>query len=125
MEALLETSGPKMFGSDHQRIFRPLCNRGSRAFGNLEPNRLLSFALQDRCPLFDLPGGHHIDDFHADKITTAKFAVDSHVEQGKVAMVLSQLKPHADRPDMFGFEWSLLADDASLVPGGAKCANGW
>ena len=88
---------PKMFGSDHQQIFYALRNRGSRAFGNLEPNRILSFALQDRCPFFDLPGSHNIDDFHADKITTAKFVVDSHVEQGKVAMVLSQFKPYADR----------------------------
>jgi hypothetical protein len=39
---------------------------------------------------------------YADKNASTKFAVDSHVEQGKVAMVLSQFKLYTDRPEMFG-----------------------
>jgi len=58
------------------------------AFGSFEPDGLLRFALQNRCLLFDRPWRHHIDDFCADKITAAHFAIDGYVEQGQIAMVL-------------------------------------
>jgi len=39
-------------------------------------------------------------------------------------MVLGKLKPDPDSPHMLGFQWALLTDDAALVSGGAKRANG-
>jgi hypothetical protein len=34
------------------------------------------------------------------EITPANLVIDGHIEQGKVAAVLRDLKPHADRPDV-------------------------
>jgi hypothetical protein len=110
--------------ANHQWIFYPLHDGSAGAFGNLKPDRFLRFALKDGRSFLDLTGRHDIDDLHADKITAAQFAVDRHIKQGEVAMVFGQLKPHADRPDVFGFQRSLLTDDAALVPSGPKCANG-
>jgi len=55
MQALVKTPGPKEFGPDHQRILHPLRHRGAGAFGNLEPDGFLGFALQNGCAGFDLP----------------------------------------------------------------------
>jgi hypothetical protein len=59
-----------------------------------------------------------------DKITPAQFAINGHIEQSQIAMVLGQFQPDMDRPDMFGLQWSLLTNDAPLIPRGATCANG-
>jgi hypothetical protein len=63
----------------------------------------LGFALQQRSPFLVLSRCRYIHDFHRDKITAPQFTIDGHIEQGEVAMVLGQLKPHADCPDMLGF----------------------
>lgn len=123
MQALVKTPGPKEFGPDHQRILHPLRHRGAGAFGNLEPHRFLGFVLQHRCPFFDLCGRHDIDDFHPHKVTAAQLAVDRHIEQSQIAIVFSKFQPDTDRPDMFGLQWSLLTNNAPLIPRGAKCAN--
>jgi len=68
---------------------------------------------------------HHIDDFHLHEIAPAQLAVDHHVEQSKITMVLGQFKSNADYPDMFKLQRSLLADNTPSVPNGPKCANGW
>ncbi len=39
-------------------------------------------------------------------------------------MVLGQLQPHPDRPDVFGLERPFLADDPAFVPDWAQCADG-
>ncbi len=84
----------------------------------------LGSALQHRRPFFDLSGRHDIDDFHSRKVTAAQLAVDRHIEQSQIAMAFSKFQPDTDRPDMFGLQWSLLTNDAPLIPRGAKCANG-
>jgi hypothetical protein len=66
----------------------------------------LGFALQHGCPFLDLPRCHNINDFHRYKITASQFTTDGHIEQGEVAMVLGQLKPHTDCPDMLDFNGS-------------------
>jgi len=76
-------------------------------------------------PFFDLAGRHNVDHFHLHKVTAAQLAVDRHIEQREVAMVFSQFKSNTDCPDMFWLQRPFLANDAALVPGGAKCANGW
>ena len=56
--------------------------------------------------------------------TPAKFAIDCHVEESEVAMVLGELKPNSDRPDMLWFQWPLLPNNTAFVPSRTKCANG-
>jgi hypothetical protein len=80
-----------------------------------------------RCPLahfYSAVDRHDIDDLHPDQIATAQLAVDGQVKERQVAMVLGQLKPNPDRPDMFGLKRSFLADDPAFVPGWTQCANG-
>ena len=54
MQALMKTARPKVFRSNHQFVFHPPLDRGSRAFGYLKAYGLLCLALQDRGALFDL-----------------------------------------------------------------------
>jgi len=83
----------------------------------------LGFALKHRCPFFDLSGRHDIDDFHLHKVTAAQLAVDRHIEQSQIAMVFSKFQPNTDRPNVLGLQWSLLTNDATLVPSRTKGAN--
>ena len=39
-------------------------------------------------------------------------------------MVLYELKPDHDRPDLLWLQLAFLTDDAALIPSGAKGANG-
>lgn len=94
-----------------------------RTFGYLEAHRFLRFALQYRRTLFDLTRCYDVDNLHLHQVIATKSAVDGHVEQREVAVVLCQLKPYSNCPDMLGFEWAFLTDDPSLVPGWAKYTN--
>lgn len=71
------------------------------------------------------PGRHDIDDFHLDQITSAQLAIDCHVEQREVAMVLGKFKSKSDCPYILWLWRAFLTDNATLVPCRAKCANGW
>ena len=42
----------------------------------------------------------------------------------KHAWALGEFKPDRYGPNMLGFEWSLLADDATLVPSRTQGTNG-
>lgn len=84
----------------------------------------LRFALQNRCAFSDLARGYNISDLHFDQIATAKLAVDGQIEQHEIAMVLGQFQSNSDRPDMLWLQRAFLTDDATFVPGRAKCANG-
>ena len=95
-----------------------------RSLGDLKPNWLLSFALKDRCPLLDLAGCHDINDLHPNQVTAPQFAVDRHVEEREIAVVLREFKPDTDRPDVFWLQRALLADDPALVPGRAAGPDG-
>lgn len=99
----MKPARPKILESDHQVVFHPLYDRSYRAFRNLEVYRFLGFALQNGSTLFDLTVCHHVDDFHLHKLAGRQLAVDRHVEQCQVAMVLGHFKSHADRPDMLYF----------------------
>ena len=54
----------------------------------------------------------------------AKLAVDRLVEESEIAVVFGQFETNPDRPYMLWFQRPFLADDAALVSGRAKCANG-
>jgi hypothetical protein len=95
-----------------------------RALGNFKPDRLLGFALQQRCPFFSLSGRHDIDDFDPHKVIAAQFAIDGHNEQSQIAIVFGQFQPDKDRPDMFGLQRPFLTNDATFFSSRAKCANG-
>ena len=51
------------------------------------------------------------------QVASAELGVDRQVEEGKVTDLVAELKANANSPDVFQFEWGLLADQLSLVPG--------
>ncbi len=48
--------------------------------------------------------------FQANKITTAKFAVDSKIEQHKVARVPGEFEPRTNCPNLSWQEWTFLTN---------------
>ena len=60
---------------------------------------------------------HDIDDLHFDQIAATKLVVDCQVEQREIAMVLGKFESNPDRPDMFRFQRTFLADNTAFVPG--------
>lgn len=63
--------------------------------------------------------------FRSDQIATKQLAVDGQIEPDQFAIVLGQVKPNLDCPDMLAFSRSLLTDDAPIVQSRVKCADGW
>jgi hypothetical protein len=57
-----------------------------------------------------------VPDLEADKVTTAQFAVDSQVEEGKLAHPAFHLEADSKCPDVLESEWRLLTNDLALVP---------
>ena len=111
---------PEILRPIHWWIFHPLPQGAARALENFEPNRLLILTLQHRCPFFDPSGCHDIDNFRPHKVTAAQFAIDDHIEQSTIAMVLCQFQSALDRTHMFGLQRPFLAKGATLFPSGAK-----
>ncbi len=119
-QAFMKSAGPKVLRTDHQLIFHPLLNRGSCAFGYLKAHGFLRLALKDRSPFLDLTRRHYIYDLHLHQAAAAQLAIDCHVEQREIAMVLSQFKPHSDRPDVLWFQRSLRPTIRPLFQAGRR-----
>ena len=92
--------------------------------GDLEPNWSLDLALDDRSAFFHLARGIDIRGFELHEIASARLAVDGRIEERNVPMIFSDFQTHADRPDMFRHQRTLLSDDATLVPCGAASTIG-
>ena len=71
------------------------------------PNGSLVNRIATRCNVIDL---------ECHDVATAKLAVDSEVEQSKIADATFDLELCPDRLDILGAEWRLRADDLALVP---------
>ena len=94
----------------------PISERFARPIGDLETYRCAGLALYDRCSLPDRSRGVDVGHLQPDEIATSQLAIDSHIEEGQVACSSGQLKPDADSPNVFGKQWSFLANDATVVP---------
>ncbi|KGM47447.1 hypothetical protein ATO9_17595 [Pseudooceanicola atlanticus] len=116
---------PKVFRSDHQGLAHLSQERLPRAIGNLKADRFLCLTLSDRGPLFDLSCSENISHLQFDQIASPQFAVDSEIEQSRVAVLLCDFKTDADRPEVFWQQRAFLSDNAALVPSRTACANGW
>jgi hypothetical protein len=80
-------------------------------------HRLAGFALGDRGALFHPVRGIDITELQAHEVAAPQLAVDRHIEQREVAIVVGHLKPDANLPDMFRKQRTFLAYDAAFVPG--------
>lgn len=69
----MESTGSEVFGAVHQGPIHPARERPARAFGDLEPDRLPGFALDDAAAFLDLVGCVDIraPEFH--QVTAAEF----------------------------------------------------
>jgi hypothetical protein len=57
-----------------------------------------------------------VPDLEADEVTASKLAIDSKVEESKLAHSVPHLETDPECPDVLELEWCLLADDLALVP---------
>jgi hypothetical protein len=113
-----------MLRTDHQRLLHPSRERLARALGDLEPDRPLRLALDDRSAFLDMAGGVDVSNLQAHEVTTSQFTVDGEVEQRQVSVVLSDLKANTNGPDGLRHQRSLLANDTAFVPSGTASSNG-
>jgi hypothetical protein len=58
----------------------------------------------------------NVPNLETDKVTTAQLAVDSKVEESKLAYPALHLEADSKCPDVLDLERGLLADDLALVP---------
>jgi hypothetical protein len=85
-------------------------------FGDLEADRAAGFLLAHRGALHCVAMGCDILDFQANHIAAPKFAVDSEIEQRKIAYLALHLQPGADRPDVLGLQGRFRANELALIP---------
>ncbi len=83
MKPFVKPSRSRVLRADHQRIFYPLHDGDASTLRIFIPDRLLSFALRYRCPFFDLPRCHHIDDLHFNQVTSPQLAVDAILKRAR------------------------------------------
>jgi hypothetical protein len=88
----------------------PLKNRSSRVLGHFELNWPACLALDDRYAVSNCSGNDEIRHFQANKITTAKFTVDSEIEKHEVARVPGEFEPRTNCPNLSWKEWTFLAN---------------
>ena len=120
----METAWPEILTTHHLRILDPSLQGHARRFSDLETDRLARFAMCDRSTLFDTPRSVNIVHSQADQIATSELAIDGHVKQREITPIVCHFQTDTDGPDMFGKKWALLADNAPLVPRGARGTNG-
>src|SRR5439155_21479359 len=96
---------------------KPGSDRGSGLFGDFELDRPARLFLNDGGAVSDPAAGTDIVDLQSHEVTASELAIDGEIEQGKVARPALQLKPDPDRPNVFGFERTLLPGETAFVPG--------
>jgi hypothetical protein len=88
----------------------------SRAISDLESDRGLRLALQDRRPLLDGPCSEHVGNLETDEITSSELAVDGGIEKGEIANGFGEFETDANGPYVLRQQWALLTHDATVVP---------
>jgi len=83
---------------------------------DFEANGFTRFVLSNGCSIERIPMRRHVSDFHADNITSSKFAVDGQVKQREIPNTVRQLKARSHRPDMLWAERWSCSDDLAFVP---------
>src|SRR4051812_24074950 len=83
---------------------------------DLELNWALGFVLHHHGTSRHLVAMTEVPNFEADEVTAAQLAIDTQVEQSKLAHPTFHLKADAKCPDVLELERCFLADDLALVP---------
>jgi hypothetical protein len=103
----------------------PRIYRFSRGGRDLKLHRLFRFVLHHHGARFDLAAMADISNPQGYKVASSQFAVKTEIEQRKLSDPKLHLQSHPDGPDVFGFQWSLLANQFALVPGFAAAGCGF
>src|SRR6266568_384278 len=96
---------------------KPGSDRGSGLFGDFELNRPARLFLNDGGAVWHPAASANIVDLQPHEVTASELAIDGEIEQSKVARPALQLKPDPDRPNVLGFERTLLPGQTAFVPG--------
>ena len=97
VDAFVEAARPHILRPDHHRIGEPCPERLPRPLRDLEADRLVRLALDERGALLDLAGGVDVCDFQLHQIAAAQLAVDRCVEECGIPDPVSNLESNPDR----------------------------
>ena len=99
-----------------RRASNPHQNRFAGRLGNFELDRPLGFLLHDDGARRDAITVGNIPNAQLHQIAAAQFAVDRQIEQGELALTLTEFEAHPDGPNIFELERGFLSDQLALVP---------
>jgi hypothetical protein len=119
----MESAWPEVVTAKHRRAFDPALHGFSCLFSDLELDGPLGLALHDRSTFFHMARHQDISHLEPHEITASELAVDGHIEEGKVANVIGDLKAHADRPDVLWQKRTFLTNDPAFIPGRSLRSN--
>jgi hypothetical protein len=111
--------------SDHFRRLDPVGQSFSRVFSKFKLHRLVRLALNDGHAITDSVVPNKICNVERDQVATAQLAIDCDIEQSQIAKIARKFKACADGPNLFWQQWSLLADEATFVPGSVFWGGCW
>ena len=121
----VEPAWEKELATKHGGRCNPLDNRSSRVLRYFELNWPACLALDDRHAVSNCSGNNEIGHFEANKVATAKLAVDSEVEQHEVALIPGEFEPRTNCPDLPWQEWTFLANQSVLIPRWPRRCDYW
>jgi hypothetical protein len=101
----------------------PIADRRPGLLGDLELDRPGRFLLDHGSTVPYLRSDTYVLHSEPHEVATAQLAVDRDIKQCQVPATVFKLESDADRPDLFWFERTLLADEAPLVPGVSSKTN--
>lgn len=98
------------------RLLDPLLHGITGGRRDLELHRALGIVLHHHGAGCDLVAMANVPHFEADEVTAAKLAVDSQVEESKLAHPTFHLEASTNGLDVLELERCLPTDDLALVP---------
>ena len=90
-----------MLGTNHQGFIHPANERFLRTLSDLKTYGLLRLALNDRSAFPHLTGSENVGNSQFYEVATTELAVDGKIEKRQIAMISSDLKTNANRPNLF------------------------
>ena len=125
MRSFVKAAWEKKSASKHLRATYPGPDGLARVLRNLELDRPLGLALDNRHAFADPITNHKISDIQTNEVAASQLAIDRKIEECQVPEIAREFKPGADGPNLLREKRAFLTDKAPLVPRRAfRCDGG-
>src|ERR1700730_13490123 len=95
----------------------PLADGAPGLLGDLELHRSARLFLDHSRSVANYASADHVIDRQPHEIATPELAIEGQVEHREIPPASFQLQANTNGPDVLRLQWTLLADQPSLVPG--------